>query len=195
MIDCWQYIFHFTAEERIKIRREDDLRECRTLIGIVAGALTTVAVFLSAWPWRGGPDLITGYAAYGSIPAGLLAGAWVRHWIPHYVHRRWMTVWHPLVKARRDAEGWETLTPPPPLTLTQLIDRRVITLDASGCTFLATAGLFLLLMALVPAVTAHDQVRWLWAAGLLAWLPAGLLLGEALAKAVSPRRRPRCTRG
>jgi len=182
MIDCWQYIFDFTTEERIRIRREAELREWRTVVGVIAGLLVTAGVFLLQWPWAGEPHLIHAYLSYGAPACGLLAGAWARHWIPHYVHRRWMTVWHPIVSERRAAKGWETLTPPPPPTLYEIIDRRWITLDKAGCTFLAMAGLILVMAIMAPAADAVSWGKWPWLALMLGCIPTGLLLGDLWGK-------------
>ena len=194
MVYCWQYVFDFTAKERLRIRREDDLQECRTLIGIVVGVLTTVAVFLSAWPWTGGPHLATAYAAYGCIPAGLLAGAWVRHRIPHYVHRRWMTVWHPILVSRREPKGLETLTPPAPLTFIELLDRRYLGLDQSGCALLVMPLGYLLLFLIQPVAATTTPSLWLWGLVFLTWFPFGLLVSEQFYERLSPQAPERASR-
>ena len=101
LYDQWQYIFEFTDEEWMKIRREADLVDFRILYAILAGVLTFLAVFASQLPWLGQEHLIHLYATYGSLPAGIAVGCLTPHWLKRHVYKRWRDVWHPLARELR----------------------------------------------------------------------------------------------
>jgi hypothetical protein len=182
LFNQWHYIFEFTDAERAKIQAETRLLTHRAGYGILVGVITTLAVFLSQWPWMGEPHLIHGYATYGSLPAGLVVGLLTPHWITWHCYKRWRDVWTPLARSRRELKGLETQPPTRPATLIEMVDRRVIKLTPGNCTALLMFGFLAIAMILGPILMLNPITRALAALFLLCSFFISLLLGDRLGR-------------
>ncbi|MAX33833.1 MAG: hypothetical protein CME72_12300 [Halomonadaceae bacterium] len=181
------YAFEVTKKEKPKFERLIWQDESRTLYGVLAGLASTVIVFLAQWPWAGEPHFIHFYCSYGALPIGFLVGAWVRFRVPRWTYRTWMRKWHPVIKERRAARGWDTDPPEPPEDFLDYVNRRWIELDRPGCTQVAFLLAVLAICLTMPIVADVEWFKWVWVVQFgIAW-PGCLFVGDSLANAYAKR--------